>query len=207
MPAKTPGQCRTPENPGRRYFAYSTGPSTNSELERYLDEQASHHGYSQTPNDPVFVRTWPRPTADDPRFQTEHSASVSNLHLVFATWDRRGVFSSDAAAAVTDRWEVVTESAGATFLKVSFVADHVHSALRVRPTVVPGQLVLSMLNAAQEVLLEEFEDLLIRGGIRRLWKPGAYVGTFGELANAEIQAYMTRWAAGACSPLPGAIGP
>jgi hypothetical protein len=61
--------------------------------------------------------------------------------------------------------------------------------------VVPEHVVTVLLNAGQEVMVRQFDTLVIQTGSPRLWRPGAYVGTYGELANSQIQAYLGNWRA------------
>ena len=189
------GDAAPPKIIGGGYFACTCGPATREELDRYLDEQPSHHGYDPHPSSPVFQRTWPESESDDRALEATHASTIVQFHLVLATWNRQGVFACDAAEAVTECWEKAAVSWLVGFSKVSFVADHVHVAVRAHPTVVPGQVVLSMLNTSQQLIAERFPHLLVQATIPRLWKPSGYVGTFGELSNSQVQSYLRRWGA------------
>lgn len=74
-------------------------------------------------------------------------------------------------------------------LKVSFVPDHVHVALKSHPAVSPATIAAALMNAAQQVVLNE----LIQAGVTRLWMNSAYVGAYGDLADAQIRKYMEKW--------------
>lgn len=180
---------------GGGYFACTAGPSTSEELDRYLDNQACHHGYDRQVNPPVWVHTWPVTPADERALQANHSVTHIRWHIVFSTWNRKGTFTRPAAQAVTAHWERLAGQERIHWIKVSWVADHVHLALASHPSVVPATLVAVLLNAAQEVMCERFDTLLIETGNPRLWRPGAYVGSYGNLANTQIQAYLRNWQA------------
>jgi hypothetical protein len=45
------------------------------------------------------------------------------------------------------------------------------------------------MNAAQQVVLNE----LIQAGVSCLWMNSAYVGSYGDLANAQIRKYLEKW--------------
>ena len=66
-------------------------------------------------------------------------------------------------------------------IKVSFVPDHVHLAIRLHPTVSPAQVVAALMNAAQDIV----QDLLVREGLERecicgqLWR-------FSKPSNPQI---------------------
>lgn len=83
--------------------------------------------------------------------------------------------------------------AQSALVKVSFLPDHVHLAVRVHPTVSPAELILKMLNDAQEFIWKEFQDLVICPGVERLWQPSAYLGSFGELASPQLGKYIANW--------------
>ena len=71
--------------------------------------------------------------------------------------------------------------------------DHVHLAVTLHPAVDPASIVVALMNAAQEVLWSQFDRDVIQAGVERLWQPGAYVGSFGDLTSNAIGAYVSRW--------------
>jgi REP element-mobilizing transposase RayT len=178
---------------GGGYFAGTTGSNTSEEIDRYLDAQSEHHGYERHARPPVWVKTWLADESGDDPLQAHHSVTRLRWHLVFSTWNRKGTFTREAAEAVTGGWESRSGDARIQFRKVSWVPDHVHLAVASHPAVVPAKLVTELLNMSQHIMAERFDTLLIQTGNPRLWKPGAYVGTYGDLANTQIQAYLRNW--------------
>lgn len=178
---------------GRGYFACTTGKSTAEAVEQYLSEQCSHHGYASRPRAPIFVQRYPITPADERRLAAQHAVTILQLHVVLSTWQRKGVFGRAEGDAVAARWRQMQDEWQLFIEKVSFVPDHVHLAIRIHPKVSPTRLVLNMLNAAQELLFEEFAEPVIRAGIDRLWQPSAYVGSYGNSESAAIAAYVRRW--------------
>ena len=81
-------------------------------------------------------------------------------------------------------------------LKVSFVPDHVHLAVRTHPSVVPSVLVTELLNVAQEVIWADFAGAAIQASIPRLWQPGAYIGSFLQAMTTSCGSsqYLHNWA-------------
>jgi REP element-mobilizing transposase RayT len=79
-------------------------------------------------------------------------------------------------------------------LKVSFLPDHVHVALRSHPGVPPADLVVELMNAAQWVIFERFAKAVIQARVERLWQPSAYIGSYGDLASPQISKYIHNWA-------------
>ena len=51
-------------------------------------------------------------------------------------------------------------------------------------------LVPQLLDTSQELICDEFSDHLFAAGIPRMWKPSAYISTYGDLSNRQIRAYM-----------------
>lgn len=178
---------------GTGYFACTTGPRTSDELNQYLEDQCEHHGYHTRQNPPVYLRTWPIADQSDTALQAHHSHTIVRWHVVFSTWNRKGTFSKKAAEAVADAWDRQFDRRRVQFCKLSFVPDHVHLAIRTHPSVVPADLVVELLNSSQQLMFQAFDRLVIATGNRRLWKPSAYVGTYGDLSNQQVQAYLRKW--------------
>src|SRR5207247_3710781 len=86
------------------------------------------------------------------------------LHLVLATWRRRGVFAEAEARAVAAGWQTLQRKLRFVLLKVSFVPDHVHLAVRVHPAVVPASLVAALMNGAEETVFQQFPEAVIGAG-------------------------------------------
>jgi len=141
----------------------------------------------------LYLRTWPASSQGDAEVQANHSRTIVRWHLVFSTWNRKGVFSAEAAKAVADIWDSQFHRRRVHFRKVSFLPDHVHLAIHTRPSVIPADEVLELLNSFQKLIFESFGSLLIATANRRVWKPIAYVGTYGDLSNRQVQAYLRNW--------------
>jgi REP element-mobilizing transposase RayT len=174
------------------YFACTSGKSERAAVERYLEVQGEHHGYANRVVRPLYVQAFE--DAEDEHVCAAHAFTVLRFHLVFGTFGRRGVFAREDSEATTEAWRALEKVERFSLMKVSFVPDHVHLAVRVHPAVAPGTLVVRLLNAAQEVIWKRFPDAAIQASVPRLWQPSAYVGSFGELATAKIQRYLGRWA-------------
>jgi REP element-mobilizing transposase RayT len=188
-----------PENLlSKGYFACTTGKSDRAAVERYLDQQGEHHGYARRVVPPVYVRSFE--DRDAAHLCAAHAFTLLRFHLVLGTWGRRGVFAQDEAGAVTEAWRAMEAAERFSLMKVSFVPDHVHLAVRTHPAVAPATLVLRLLDVSQEVIWKDFAPAAIQAGIPRLWQPGGYVGSFGELTTANVQRYLRNWAEADAKP-------
>jgi REP element-mobilizing transposase RayT len=177
----------------RGYFACSTGKSRTEVVEQYLSRQGDHHGYADRVKPPIFVRRFELSNAEEDLVRAEHAATLLQHHVVLATWWRKGVFGASAAQVNAESWQTVCRQQRAALMKVSFVPDHVHLAVRVHPSVSPNVLTLALMNAAQELMWTHFDHDVIQAGTPRLWQPSAYLGSYGDLASPQISAYLRNW--------------
>lgn len=178
---------------GRGYFAVTTGKSTVDDVESYLDSQGQHHGYESRVRPPVFVKTFERTTDSEARLATDHAVTSIRFHIVLATEWRHGVFTESSGKAVAERWKSLEPSSRFSLVKVSFVPDHVHIAVETHPAVAPAEVVEKLMNAAQELMWEQFDGYVIQAKLNRLWQASAYVGSYGDLTSSELGAYVRRW--------------
>ena len=175
------------------YLACTVGDPTRKEIVGYIGRQGEHHGYSERPLPPVFVEEYGLPRGDAVRLAAAHNLSLLRYHLVLGTMQRRGVFTQTEAAGVVAAWRGLQAAEQFALLKVSFVPDHVHLAVRVHPAVAPLALAVRLMNVAQEVMFEQFPEIVIRYSANRLWENGAYVGSFGELSSRAVRAAIEQW--------------
>jgi REP element-mobilizing transposase RayT len=178
---------------GGGYFAATTGGNTTPELENYLAHQESHHGYDHRANSPVLTRTWDLSDADRGALQTAHAVTLLNWHVVLATWNRQGVFTRKAAEEVCECWKRHSPNWRIRLRKATVLPDHVHIAMWSHPTAAPGRVALDLMATSQDLMRERFEPLVVQAGIYRLWKPGAYVGSYGDIAKDRVRNYLRRW--------------
>jgi REP element-mobilizing transposase RayT len=168
------------------YFACTVGKSTGTEVDKYLDNQGEHHGYEARKLPPIYVAKY---ELDETNLRPKHASVVSQFHIVLATSGRIGIFGSESGQRVAETWRRLQSQWRIALLKVSFVPDHVHLALRLHPAVSPADTVIELMNVSQELMKRE----LISAGVDRLWQPSAYVGSYGDLASAQIRKYIENW--------------
>lgn len=179
----------------RGYFACTSGKSKADEIEAYLSSQGEHHGYANRPRQPVFVKTLEASADDEARLASPHAKTMLRYHFVLSSWKRRGVFREESSAAVCEAWKSLEEAERFSLLKISFVPDHIHLAVRVHPSASPGRLVGTLMNSAQEVVWRRFAADALQARAERLLQPSAYIGSFGDLATPQIEAYLRNWRA------------
>lgn len=177
----------------RGYFAVTTGQSTAAAVKAYLDQQSEHHGYANRVRPPIFVQQFEHTEEALRSLETDHAVTRLRYHLVVATQFRHGVFDATSGEAITRSWRSLQSSGRFLIDKVSFVPDHVHLAVSVHPMTSPANVVLALMNAAQETMWRDFETVGIKAQINRLWQPSAYIGSFGQLSSNAVSAYLNRW--------------
>ena len=171
----------------RGYFASTVGKSTRRQVERYLSKQAEHHGYLNRVLPPVYENQFSLTDHDIVRTSPKHGVVVAQFHIVLSTNFRKGVFLAKDGEDITRVWcDALPQCA---LIKVSFVPDHVHIALRMHPALAPADVVVMLMNSAQEIMTNQ----MVRAGLDRLWQPSAYIGSYGDLASAQIKKYLEGW--------------
>lgn len=178
----------------RGYFACTAGKSSGEAVEQYLSQQSEHHGYDKRILPPVHVESFNLSAADEARVSPKHAAVIAQFHLVLATSGRRGVFGSQEGRAVTAEWRKSQTRLQMALIKVSFLPDHVHIALRAHPSASPANLALELMNTAQQFVFERFPDTVIQARMPRLWQSSGYIGGYGDLVSPKIRKYIRDWA-------------
>ncbi len=173
------------------YFAVTVGQSDAATIDAYLEKQSEHHGYADRARPPIWVQSIKHSDSDRHLLRTDHAVTLLRYHLVFASPFRCGVFTDQSARRVTDRWLELQRNF--VIDKVSFLPDHVHVAVLVHPTVPPADVVVDLLNSAQETMWNQFSNLVVKAAIERLWQASAYIGSFGDLSSNAVGSYMRRW--------------
>lgn len=173
------------------YFACTTGKARSKSIERYLSLQSEHHDYSKRPLPPIFVDQYRLTDRDEARVSPKHAVVIAKFHLVFSTSGRRGILGSQRGQRIADKWRHIQQDLRIALIKVSFVPDHVHIAVRSHPSMSPASIAAVLMNSAQEVLKEE----LIQAGVDRLWMNSAYIGAYGDLSSPQMRKFIENWEA------------
>ncbi len=176
----------------RGYFAATSGKSIKSQVIRYLSKQSRHHGYEDRAIPPVFQREFPEEAGDESRLNP-NAVTCLRYHIVIATTARKGIFGSESGPAVTRCWQKAEQENQFKLLKVSFLPDHVHLAMRGHPSIAPEKIVSELMNLAEEVMWERHSEHVIQAGVDRLFTPSAYVGGYGDLNSRALKRYLDRW--------------
>lgn len=170
----------------RGFLARSTGRMRIGAVREYLEQQAEHHGYASRLLPPVYRYSATNPVI----LQAAHAAFDLSHHLVFATYQRRGLFTSNLGKALSEYWLKVALKRGFAIDQISVVPDHVHLLIRNVPKMSMETCGLILLNNAQHFIAQRFPHTLIDAGLDLLWQPSAYAGTCGQMSTALIKKWL-----------------
>jgi putative transposase len=170
----------------RGYFACTVGKTNTVQIEQYLESQAEHHGFDKRLLPPIFVQKYALHAGDDARLMAQHASVLAQFHIVLATRWRRGVFGSSEGKKITQEWRNLQTDLRIAIIKVSFVPDHVHIALRTHPSVSLPDTIAALMNKAQDMI----SNALVGVGLDQLWQPSAYLGSYGDLTSPQIRKYI-----------------
>ena len=171
----------------RGFLAKSVGRMRIDAVRTYLEQQAKHHGYDSRILPPVYRYRASEPVV----LMTEHAVFELNHHLVLATCQRKGVFTSALGKALSDYWLRVASERGFAIDQISVVPDHVHLIVRIIPRMSIEECVLLLMNNGQHFIGKNYPQALVQVGINQLWEASAYAGTCGELTTALIKAWLS----------------
>jgi putative transposase len=170
----------------RGYLARTTGRVRKQAVQRYLESQAEHHGYTKRALPPVFKFRFIEPAV----LKTAHASFDLSHHVVLSTKYRRSLFGSKIGEELANYWAKVAARRGFALDQVTVLPDHIHLLVRITPKTSVEDVILSLMNNGQHFLAQNFPVCLVEAKIDQVWQPSAYVGTCGELTTALLKAFL-----------------
>ena len=155
----------------RKVAVRSVGENITDEVQAYIAAQVRNEEFL----DPRFAEYLEQFTVVDPSVDlslpTESRSGQYwyNLHLVLVTDGRTRFVDEPGLKAIRDGSFRIAAKKGYRIAAVSVMPDHVHLALRGAIEHSPEEIALSFQN--------NLAHMLRQGAV---WRPGYYVGTFGE---------------------------
>lgn len=171
----------------RGYLVRSAGRMRIGAVRDYLKQQAQPHGYAGRLLPPVYRYRTTQPND----LKAAHASFDLNHHLVFATYQRHGVFTSNLGQALSAYWMRVATRRGFAIDQISVVPDHVHALVRIVPKMSIEECALILMNNGQHFIGLHHPQVLVEAGIDQLWQASAYAGTCGELTTALIKYWLS----------------
>jgi REP element-mobilizing transposase RayT len=177
----------TPPLWARGYLAQSVGEVRIDTVRNYLEQQPNHHGYASRVLPPVFQYR----AESQIELTAAHSFFDLSHHLVFATSRRHGVFDSHVGQGLVEYWLRVAAKHNFALDQISVVPDHIHSIVRIVPSMSIENCALLLMNNGQHFLGKQYPQLLVQSGLNQLWQPSAYAGTCGDYSTGLLQKWLS----------------
>ena len=172
----------------RGFLAKSVGRMRIGAVREYLEKQSTHHGYDRRLLPPVYRYRAPQPV----ELKAAHASFDLSHHLVLATCQRKGLFTSNLGKALSEYWLGVASKHMFALDQISVVPDHVHLLVRIVPRMSIEECTLLLMNNAQYFMGKNYPQVFVTNGINQLWEPSAYAGTCGELTTALLKAWLRK---------------
>jgi putative transposase len=132
----------------RGYLARSVGHVRREAVRKYLEQQPTHHGYDSRVRPPVYRFRAPEPVC----LKSAHASFELNHHLLLATSQRKGVFSSTLGKSLSEYWLRVAAKHDFAIDQLSVVPDHVHLLVRILPSMSIEECALVLMNNGRTLL-------------------------------------------------------
>lgn len=169
---------RWPKAFQRNYDLRSVGSTKRDKLEAYVASQIRHH----PPTDPRLRAVFAdlqivNPDVDLSRYRvTAHARYWANLHIVLVHDWRWCELRPDVWLAVRDMIRRVAVGKGHLLSRVGILPDHLHMTLGILPDQSPIDVALAYMN-----------NLAYVHGMKAVFMPSCYLGTFGEYDLGAIR--------------------
>lgn len=167
----------------RKVAVRSVGDNITDEVQAYIEAQVRNEQFL----DPRFAKFLEQFTVVDSAVdlslpgESRSGRYWYKLHLVLVTDGRTRIVDETGLSTIRDGSFRIAAKKGYRIAAISAMPDHVHLALRGAIDHTPEEIALSFLNNLAHIL---------RQG--PVWRPGYYVGTFGEYnMNAIRRAVCT----------------
>ena len=172
----------------RKVVVRSVGDNVTNDVRAYIASQIQNEEFV----DPRFAEFLKQFTVVDESLDLSIPAESRsgrywyNLHLVLVTDGRTRIIDESSLKIVRDGSFRIAAKKGYRVAAISVMPDHVHLALRGVFDQSPEDIALSFMNNLTHML-----------NLGAIWKPGYYVGTFGEYNMRAIRESVR---AKSCSP-------
>jgi putative transposase len=172
----------------RGYFARSSGKINLETARRYVETQASHHGYKGVWTKPLSCRN---PTFKSPAFKLAHCLCMLDYHVVLATQSRTPLFDEVIAPQLFGYLIKVGRKHGFALDRMGLLPDHMHLVLEALPSVSVQQCVLAILNNTHQWMEKHYWGVLKQTRAWDVWQPSFHAGTVGEFSTAQIRQFLS----------------
>jgi len=169
------------------YFAQSSGKVNLEAARRYVEGQASHHGYQ---GDWSKELTFRNEAFVSPAFDISHSQAILNYHLVLVTHRRMPIFDEAIAPKFFEYVMTIGEKHQFVVDRLTLLPDHLHLLIEAIPNVSVEECVLAIMNNTQQWMMKRYIGVLKVTEGWNVWQPSFYAGTVGDHTTAQVKRFL-----------------
>jgi putative transposase len=171
------------------YFAQSSGKVNLDAARKYVESQASHHGYQ---GDWSKRLTFRNEAFVSPAFDISHSLAILNYHVVLVSDKRIPIFDEVIAPKLFEYVIKIGEKHQFVVDRMSLLPDHLHLLIEAIPKVSVEECVLAVMNNTQQWMMKRYSGVLKETGGWNVWQPSFYAGTVGDYTTAQVKRFLGR---------------
>jgi putative transposase len=171
----------------RGYFARSSGKVSLDNARRYVEGQASHHGYRGHWTKGLHYKN---PTFRSPAFKLGHCLCLLNYHIVLATQHRLAIFDESMAPGLFDYVTSIGAKHRFAVDRIGLLPDHMHLVLEAVPSVSVEQIVRAIMENTWYWITTRYSGTVKQMEAWDIWQPSFYAGTVGEYSTAQIKRFL-----------------
>ena len=169
------------------YFAQSSGKVNVEAARKYVESQASHHGYKGDWSKGLKFRN---EGFVSPAFNISHSLAILNYHIVLVTDKRIPIFDEAIAPGVFEYLMKIGAKYQFVVDRMSLLPDHLHLLIQAIPNVSVEACVLGIMNNTQQWMTKRYLGVLKETGGWNVWQPSFYAGTVGDHTTAQVKRFL-----------------
>ena len=171
----------------RGYFARSSGKVNLESARKYVESQASHHGYKGRWTGKLKFRN---PDFRSPAFTLQHSLCMLDYHLVLATQNRLPIFDEAISQELIKFVMVIGRKHQFVVDRIGIMPDHMHLLLEAIPSLSPENCVRAILDNTRHWMTKHYSGVLKEMAAWDVWEPSFYAGTVGEYSTAQVRQFL-----------------
>src|SRR4030095_2587377 len=165
------------------YFARSSGKADISTVQRYVEQQAAHHGYR---GKWTSALSYANPNFQSPAFHVDHCVCILDYQVILVTKFRTHLLDDHIAPGLCEYIVSIGKKRGFAVDRIGRVPDHVHMIIEARPDVSVQECALAVLNNTHHWMEEKYWGVLKQTECWDVWTPSFYAGSVGEYSTAQI---------------------
>ncbi|HEV7397361.1 MAG TPA: IS200/IS605 family transposase [Pyrinomonadaceae bacterium] len=169
------------------YFAQSSGKVNLEAARRYIENQASHHGYQ---GDWCKGLKFRNENFASPAFNISHSLAILDYHLVLVTDKRVPIFDEAIAPRFFEYVMKIGVKHQFVVDRMTLLPDHLHLLIQAIPNVSVEECVLALMNNTQQWMTKHYVGVLKETGGWNVWQPSFYAGTVGDHTTAQVKRFL-----------------